>query len=121
MGDRWNEVARVLVTVSLDRGGVTLNADGDEFAGGGFAVGGAVPGIAVPADEPMDRLVGRVRLWLGRAAGAVSHVGGWVNDGTLYVDGSDIFADRDTALGVCRRRGELAMYDLGNGAEVACG
>lgn len=48
------------------------------------------------------------------------YVGSWVdeNTDTLYLDLVEIVSDRDAAIKLARRRGELAIYDNTNGVDI---
>ncbi len=48
------------------------------------------------------------------------YVGAWIDDdtNTLYLDLSEVVADRDTALKLAARRGQLAIFDTATGQDV---
>lgn len=48
------------------------------------------------------------------------YVGAWIDDSTntLYLDLSEVVADRDTALKLAARRGQLAIFDTATGQDI---
>jgi hypothetical protein len=48
------------------------------------------------------------------------YVGSWIdeNTDTLYLDLVEIVSDRDSAIKLARRRGELAIFDNTNGVDI---
>lgn len=48
------------------------------------------------------------------------YVGAWIDDktNTLYLDLSEVVADRDTALKLAARRGQLAIFDTATGQDI---
>ena len=52
---------------------------------------------------------------------ANSFLGTWVDDGKIYVDCSTIIANRENALSVAKRRGELAIWSNAEGKAIPTG
>jgi len=91
--------------------------------GGGYAVGGASKCFEIKADDLswnnfaytiMPALIEQTR---GKAANLL--IGGWVDDdGTAYLELSDIVHDRKQAIELGKEREEKAIYDLWNNEEI---
>ena len=47
-------------------------------------------------------------------------IGGWVHNGALYLDLSELHSDRAVALALGRERGQLAIYRLDDATEIPC-
>jgi hypothetical protein len=119
------KVASELVTFAVTDGGVTLVRDTARmYQNGGFAVGGVCAGLKLDASRHedamnLDYLRYPIVDWLLATSPDVEHVGSWLDtDGSLYVDGVTIVADRSDAIALAVSRGELAIYDLTAGEEI---
>jgi len=106
---------------TLCHGGGTFHVDGvptPDTARVGYYVGvGSV--AVVPASAPSAAVAAINRgIEQARAHGAL--LGTWIDrdTGQLYVDISGWYPNLDTALVVARRRGELAVWDVANSAEI---
>ena len=90
-----------------------------------------VYGFMVGVPEYSQKFAGE--SWVDRAAAAhrfiAAHVaewrrgayfGIWVDaaDATMYLDVSERFYDRETALSAARQRGEIAIWDVANSREI---
>lgn len=111
------DVALSLLAGLLREGGATVSTRTNETVPvTGYMVGGVATPLEVKRAElrPSD-----VVAWLERTdVPTGSYVGAWESDGVLYFDVSQRLEDRGTALHAARARGELAIWDLDNGAEV---
>jgi hypothetical protein len=81
-----------------------------------FAVGDGRIGARVPADDlaGLEEACAQVL-----AADGFDAVGWWSHDGVVYVDPVTLAGSREHALRLARERGELAVWDGVEGAEVA--
>lgn len=115
--------ARGLANATVSEGGATLDASSGRPAGWttGYMVGGAVPSLTLPATlAPVH--VATLADWLASvrpgAIAARQYVGSWIDGATAWFDVSDRLADRADALTLAAARGELAIWDLANAAEI---
>lgn len=103
-------------------GGVTFNPGEAGFPTEGFAV--AYPGFELKL-RPEEVTEDRVRQYIKEHQKALEanpqfHLGGWKNneDGLFYFDIVQVIPDREEAERIGRRRGELAIFDLGALEEI---
>jgi hypothetical protein len=111
-----------LYKLTLTEGGVTFKVkdypDKIAMPSKGFAVGVSCEGLIVidvdstKFDDAVDRLLDRAKE-LG-----IEHMGTWLNEGSIYIDLVEVFANKTFALGVAYGTGELAIYDLGAGKDI---
>lgn len=47
------------------------------------------------------------------------YIGVWEHNGSIYLDATEWYADRSEAVQVGAHRGEIAVWDIANGAEIA--
>jgi hypothetical protein len=85
----------------------------------GYAVG--IGGVAVPVQTLDIEMV----AWVARAVASeymTSHVGTWLNNGTVFIDAVRYFeagpAGLARATQVARDAGQLAFYDFGNQKDI---
>lgn len=124
---------------TLATGGVTLDMSTLDLATHthGYYVGGAsnyagvqIPAVVMPVQE---FTLERVKYELGYAyaeqinldpiggngTGIPSAlIGTWINEGMVYVDIVNHFADRDMAIVAAAIRGELAIWDIASNEEL---
>lgn len=98
-----------------DSGGFTVDVRTGDFRSDGFAV--AVPnrGKAIPAGQATEA---EIDAYLEEhkdeiLASSTLHLGGWVeDDGTTWLDLSEVYDTQDQAYAVAQARGEIAIADL---------
>ena len=100
----------------MDEGGFTFSTFSENFRNTGFAV--AVPGKGKsfePGTLTKDELRSYIRAnWDDLAANPSLHLGGWQeDDGTAWLDLSEVYDDKDKAYEAGMERGELAIADIG--------
>ena len=114
--------AAVVVQGSFLNGGATVAYNAgkpSEVDGPGFVVGGGLPGIKLSALAPLDAMIFATARYIQQLPiDRQDYIGGWVDEEILYIDVVDFYQDRHEALKVARKRGELAIYDLGAGEEI---
>lgn len=86
----------------------------------GWAVGGELPEVRVALTDTCDTTFLAAMLAGYAAMTPVNGaLGGWVHDGHLYLDCPTIVTTSEAdALALAAERGELAIYNLNEGAEV---
>lgn len=96
-----------------DGDGATLDQRGDVLTyRDGYQVGaGGIAAATITRDDVAAFMAG---LGDGMAVGL------WRHDGVTYLDASEWYPDKATALAVARERGELAVWDWAAGREVMC-
>jgi hypothetical protein len=110
-----------LYDLTITQGGATVRAEDYPskivMPKTGYAV--ATSGTTVEQDdkEAFDVVVDKMIAWCRETE--VAYFGTWVHDGLIYVDGVEVFASKEFALGVAYARGELAIYDIAAGKEIA--
>lgn len=98
--------------------GSTFTTAGIPITEGGISVGGKAPAIVLPLDEFTPEFLGGVmQSWSGHPY-YVEEMGGWIDNGLVYLDAVDIIGDREVAEDMGRIRGELAIFDLDAGEEI---
>lgn len=73
--------------------------------------------IAANADK---LLAGDVAQTIG-AVGGVPHLGAWVHEGKVILDVTVVVPDRAAGIELGRKMGQVAVYDLASGEEIATG
>jgi hypothetical protein len=99
---------------TLDNGGGTYTKFLDAGPKTGFAVGGEDPGRIVSGDQDIVLAILKfsAQLPMGRFLGT------WLHDGEFYLDSVSILEDKDEAIALGRKRGEIAIFNLGTGGEI---
>lgn len=105
---------------SIERGesGYTVYRDVD--SAGRYIVGGVCPTVIVPVERvTVAKCVDAVKMLMA-TAGAVhaEAVGCWVHEGRVYFDLSSTEHQIDAALHTAGLRGELAIFDREEFAEI---
>ncbi|WP_144722222.1 hypothetical protein [Cellulosimicrobium sp. TH-20] len=102
----------MLLDATLANGGATLTREG--FATEGVAVAGIAPAIRVDADGlTVELLADAVQVFRNATA-----LGTWLHEGEFWIEPTEVFTDRAEAIRIGRDRGEIAVYDLGEGEEI---
>ena len=138
------ERASAIAAATLTNGGTTLLFDDDAAPTSGYVVGGAsgidaviVPLVAFGSSDVfrfLRRIYGTNRntslvacgssdVWgfLRRIYGTnrrIDGIGTWVDDGKVYLDAVNVFADKWDALAAGDIRGEQAIYDVEAGKSL---
>ena len=122
-------VARLL-SDTLKNGGSTLSprtGNAPDPAVGRYLVGGQAEELIIfetEARQDFDRAVTRIvdhyREHYQRlaAVNTCTYVGGWVDEGKVYIDLSNLFERQSTAECVAKRRNEIAYFDLHSGQSI---
>jgi len=104
--------------VSLKAGeGATVDRDGIfDPRDHGYYVGGLFPSLVFDSVDTVDR--GEVAWWIGTHV--AKFYGVWADEetGKVYIDAVDWTYDLVAALTVGRNRGEIAVWDIAQGAEI---
>jgi hypothetical protein len=103
-----------------ESGGFTVNPHSGEYPESGHAV-------AVDSEhELISRLDEHAKL-IGIYADLYADdipenglIGGWVHEGSLYLDLSELHESEAVALALGRERGQIAIYRLDDGEEISC-
>lgn len=106
---------------TVRNGGCTIDPVTGSTPTTGYAL--AVPGFE-QVTEPgfwdlADIVADYVRDNRSQLAPFGRYLGTWEHDGRLYLDVVQVVTDRDDALALAESRGELAIYDLSAGVEIA--
>ena len=99
--------------------GGTVSLTSAEVPGTGYFVGGLTNPLV--HDRMRDGHVEITRFVETVQRERLAPYLGWWTDGEtglLWVDGSDWFADREDAVAAGNERGEIAIYDVANQAEI---
>lgn len=95
--------------------GGTISTDGRPLPKTGYYVGGAGPLLVFPAADRITGLIADYFRW------TQSPYAGWWTDsetGKVYVDECTHLEHREAALALAASRGELAIWDVANAAEI---
>ena len=111
----YANLAAALVRKTIKNGGVTLGFDGEEITTG-FAVGGV---MEFKFDEKNTRLE-EITAALRKIQETGCYVGGWLNEGILYLDAVRTFKTEAEALKVGREAQEIAIFNLDTLTEIKC-
>lgn len=88
----------------------------------GYMVGGTVPEQTYTVEEFDGRTafhgVCDLIKSLESSAKHADALGVWVEDGTVFLDASNVILDVGSALAVARSRGEISIYDRANNAVI---
>lgn len=112
-----NPVAAALWQARFTGGTFSLSGKPAKIKGD-YAVGGFVPGITFTDTADSDEFRAKVNEWLGTLPARKCYVGVWHDAGTIFVDGTDIISNKENAIEVAKRRGELAIWSFADGAEI---
>lgn len=119
------DLALSLIVGTLESGGATVQpiVEGPEVPTTGYGVGGAVPGVTFAWGERIDRytLEREVSRLAREAAARGAYLGAWLSEGThgtWCIDVTEYLGDLEDALALARARGEAAIWDVTNGADV---
>lgn len=109
---------KALVEATLDAGGVTFYANTLQIVShdSGFYVGGATATVVIPESEFDSETLSQA---ISDVSGRTRYIGTWVHDGSVYVDAVTYLRDAKQAIELGRERGELAVYDIAGGSELA--
>jgi hypothetical protein len=95
-----------------DGGGGTRDKDGATVVlGSGYVVGGKVPTM-------VGCTIGDLKDWI--EANPSDFYGSWMDSetGKIHYDAVDVIEDRDEAIRLGIKRGEIAIWDAGAGEEI---
>lgn len=95
-------------------GGATFDSKGNLHTSG-VAVAGIAPALKVAEKAfTAEVLEKTLRLFAGTAL-----YGAWVDpEGILWLEPTEVYQDRETAIRIGRQRGEIAVFDLDTGEEI---
>ena len=102
--------------------GFSVRPDGYiTYVGDGYAVGGVKGGkVFTLANEILSFNVFSTQM--ARLASYLPEesqvIGGWVDDGIVYLEVSDIIKSKSVALELAEARGEKAIYDFANAKSI---
>ena len=107
-------IHEALTQTLADSGGTFDARTLDPIAGGPWAVGGGLPGIAIPIVTPWPEplVVAFGDAYNSLLEDGAQVIGTWIDEGTLYVDAIDLIVDTDAAIRLASERGERAIYHL---------
>lgn len=108
-------VAFHLILAGIDKGGATFDAHGNDASDfPGFMVGGKVPTLVFNEKPASADVIGWIR------DNESGFYGVWVDSetGFWHFDAVDLLGDRDEAIRLGIRRGEIAIWDGKAGAEI---
>ena len=101
--------------------GFSVNADQKTFQGRGYAVGGTeVPSLYVVNDSlSFNQFSAAMQNMASQMLDADTQViGGWVDDGMVFIEVSDVVRSKYVALELAKHRNERAIYDFNTQSEV---
>ena len=101
--------------------GFSVNADQKTFTGRGYAVGGTeVPSLHVVNDSlSFNQFSATMQNMASQMLDADTQViGGWVHDGMVFIEVSDVVRSKYVALELAKHRNEIAIYDFNTQSEV---
>ena len=101
--------------------GFSVNADQKTFTGRGYAVGGTeVPSLHVVNDSlSFNQFSAAMQNMASQMLDADTQViGGWVHDGMVFIEVSDVVRSKYVALELAKHRNEIAIYDFQTQSEV---
>lgn len=109
-------IAEILHTIVKGGEGGTVDRDGIPLPTDGYYVGGLFPSLVFDSVHDVDR--GELAWWIGN--NEASFYGVWedTDTGKIYFDGSSWVYDVSSALGVGKARGEIAIWDIAQNAEI---
>lgn len=106
-------LAHDLIDIAIHEGGGTFSTTIGDFVvpDRGFAVSGGFPGLVLTYSEFEEATVAD---WIAELP-TVEYIGCWAHEGKIYIDVTDIIANRAYALALAKHRNELAVYDFATG------
>ena len=123
--DSIHNTARGFLQAVENSGGATAHLSVENhLSTGGYMVGGVVPEVTVPVEEFDGRVAFHGICDLIKALESRSEtadaLGVWVEDGTVYMDASNVVHGRDAALALGRERSEVSIYERSTGHVIYC-
>ena len=101
--------------------GFSVNTDQQTFKGRGFAVGGTaiLPLIEDNYNLSFNKFADAVKTMASLIHDTDTQViGGWVHDGMVFIEVSDVVRSKYVALELAKHRNEIAIYDFQTQSEV---
>lgn len=99
-----------MITSSTDG---TIGVQGQELPTRGYYVGGVTASLVNPSTFM------EVARWVAVAVQRADYLGVWTDeDGTVYVDASELAYGVNNALALAEERGELAVWDILDSREI---
>ena len=101
--------------------GFSVNTDQQTFKGRGFAVGGTaiLPLIEDNYNLSFNKFADAVKTMASLIHDTDTQViGGWVHDGMVFIEVSDVVRSKYVALELAKHRNEIAIYDFNTQSEV---
>ena len=102
--------------------GFSVNSDQRTFQGRGYAVGGTeVPSLHVVNDSlSFNHFSTAMKNMASQMLDPDTQViGGWVHDGMVFIEVSDVVRSKYVALELAKARNEIAIYDFNTQSEVS--
>ena len=92
------------------------------YSDGGYAVGGAQDFKAFEIDNESLSFIHFDKVMNGLVCSALDRgtqvIGGWVDEGRVYIELSDILQSKYVAVELAKARKEKAIYDFANGKSI---
>ena len=110
-------VAEVLWRQTFAQGGGSVDVTG-RCPTSGYAVGGRVPAVVVPAWRDHPEVARESIARFVREHEGTGVLGTWEDDRTLYLDVCDVVPTLADALALARERGELEVWDYARGVGI---
>ena len=101
--------------------GFSVNSDQRTFQGRGYAVGGTeIPSLHVVNDSlSFNHFSAAMKNMASQMLDPDTQViGGWVHDGMVFIEVSDVVRSKYVALELAKARNEIAIYDFNTQSEV---
>jgi len=104
---------RLLNLIRDNRDGFTIYRDGSKAnIDGLYIVGGEIPALKLPATLLSRKLIFEcLENWIAKLPNSVAAIGGWMDEGTYYIDAVALMSTLDGALYYGRLWEQLAIYD----------
>lgn len=123
--DSIHNTARGFVRAVQDGTGATAHLSVENhLRPDGYMVGGAVQEVTVPVEEFDGRVafhgICNLIKALESSSESADALGVWVEDGTAYMDASNVVYGREAALSLGRARGEVSIYERATGRVIYC-
>ena len=110
-----------LINVTKLNGGATYSPSKKKYMSSGYAVATEGNEVVVPLASFNAVTVALYWLRHRRQLRGDNCLGTWVNDGKVYLDISEVKADRLEAIRLGYERRQLAIFDLGTFEEINLG
>lgn len=111
-------IAEQLYSMAKNGEDGTLRVDGGALPDSGYYVGGKCPSLVVKDVADLDR--GELGWWIGNNPS--KYYGVWVDSSSkekrIYIDAVTHMATKLFAVNLGRARGEIAIWDIANTAEI---